>query len=291
MDISQLTDELASSHNLILHGDNLRILPHMPENSVQLIYIDPPFNTGTVQRKRQIATTRSASGSRTGFNGMRYEETVLSTMAYQDRFDDYLSYLEPRVIEARRILSNTGLLYFHIDQREVHYCKILLDTLFGRDCFLNEIIWAYDYGGRSLRRWPAKHDSILVYVKSQEQYQFDLTQSDRLPYLAPSLVSREKAERGKLPTDVWWNTIVPTNSREKTGYPTQKPVAILERIVRTSSRPGDTVLDFFAGSGTAGEAAARNGRRFIMVDSHPDAVAVMEKRLAPFSPTLMECSP
>ncbi len=290
MDIAHLTSELLSSHNLILHGDNLRILPHLGENSVQLIYIDPPFNTGSVQRKRQISTTRSASGTRTGFSGMRYEEEVISSMAYPDRFDDYLAFLAPRLQEAWRILSMTGLLYFHIDQREVHYCKILLDSIFGRDCFLNEIIWAYDYGGRSLRRWPAKHDSILVYVKSQEQYSFDLASSDRLPYMAPSLVSREKAERGKLPTDVWWNTIVPTNSREKTGYPTQKPLAILERIVHTSSHEGDTVLDFFAGSGTAGEAAARCRRRFILVDSHPEAIAVMEKRLSPHSPVFVDCT-
>ena len=290
MDISQLASELQSNHNLIVQGDNLRILPHLANDSVQLIYIDPPFNTGTTKRKRQITTTRSPSGTRTGFSGKRYSEEVISSMSYGDRFDDYLAFLEPRLLEARRILSPTGLLYFHIDQREVHYCKILLDSLFGRDCFLNEIIWAYDYGGRSRQRWPAKHDSIPGYVKSLAEYHLDLAASDRLPYLAPSLVSREKAELGKLPTDVWWHTIVPTNSKEKTGYPTQKPLAILERIVRTSSQEEDTVLDFFAGSGTAGEAAARNGRRYIMIDSHPDAIAVMVKRLGRHHPTLIDCS-
>ena len=177
------------------------------------------------------------------------------------------------------MLAPAGSLFFHIDYREVHYCKVMLDQIFGRDCFQNEVIWAYDYGARATKRWPAKHDTILWYTRDPERYTFNLGESDRIPYMAPGLVGAEKAARGKTPTDVWWHTIVSPTGKEKTGYATQKPLGILERIVRVHSNPGDLVLDFFAGSGTAGEAAARNGRAFCMVDESAEAVAVMEKRL------------
>jgi site-specific DNA-methyltransferase (adenine-specific) len=183
------------------------------------------------------------------------------------------------VREARRLLAESGTLYLHLDYREAHYAKLLLDAVFGRDCFLNEIIWAYDFGGRARDRWPAKHDTILVYVKTRGGHFFDQDAIERIPYLAPGLVTPEKAARGKLPTDVWWHTIVATSGREKTGYPNQKPEAILERIVRASSQAGDRVLDFFAGSGTTGAVAAKLGRRFVLIDSNPDAVAVMQQRL------------
>ena len=173
------------------------------------------------------------------------------------RFEDYLAFLAPRLQQARRLLTREGTLYFHIDYRESHHCKLLLDEIFGRDCFLNEIVWAYDYGARSKRRWPAKHDTILVYVKDPSAYHFDSEYVDREPYMAPGLVTPEKAARGKLPTDVWWHTIVPTNGHEKTGYPTQKPEGIIRRMVQASTRPGDWCLDFFAGSGTLGAVAAQ----------------------------------
>jgi site-specific DNA-methyltransferase (adenine-specific) len=266
--------------NRIYFGDNLPILQAMPTASVDLIYIDPPFNTGKLQGRTQIKTTRSDEGDRTGFGGRRYETVRIDTRSYADLFDDYLAFVEPRLVETYRILAPHGSLYFHIDYREVHYCKVLLDTIFGRGCFLNEIIWAYDYGGRPKNRWPPKHDNILLYVKDPANYVFNYEEIERIPYMAPGLVGPEKAARGKLPTDTWWHTIVPTNGKEKTGYPTQKPLGILRRIVQASSRPGDLVLDFFAGSGTTAAACLEFGRRFILVDDNPQAIEVMRHRFA-----------
>jgi site-specific DNA-methyltransferase (adenine-specific) len=263
----------------ILQGENLRLLPMFADESFQLIYLDPPFNTGRVQTRRTLRAVHSEDGERTGFQGRRYATKLLSQSSFRDRFEDYLSFLAPRLEHAHRLLSREGTLYFHIDYREAHHCKLLLDEIFGRDCFLNEIIWAYDYGGRSRRRWPAKHDTILVYVKDAASYFFDADAVDREPYMAPGLVSPEKAARGKLPTDVWWHTIVPTSGREKTGYPTQKPEGIVRRMVSASTRPGDWCLDFFAGSGTLGAVAAQLGRRYVMIDSSSDAVAIMRARL------------
>jgi site-specific DNA-methyltransferase (adenine-specific) len=272
--------------NRIVHADNLSALRALPDASVELIYVDPPFNTGTTQRRARIKTVQDDAGDRTGFGGRRYRtETLASTPAYADIFDDYLGFLRPRLTEAHRVLTPTGSLFFHIDPREVHYCKVLLDEIFalhggaGRACFQNEIIWAYDYGARSTKRWPAKHDNILWYTKDPANYTFNLDATDRIPYMAPGLVGADKAARGKTPTDVWWHTIVSPTGKEKTGYPTQKPLGILERIVRVHSNPGDTVLDFFAGSGTTGEAAARNNRRFLMVDQSAEACALMQTRL------------
>ncbi len=265
----------------IILADNLEVLPTLPDGSVDLVYIDPPFNTGREQRRTRLRTVRDDErGDRTGFQGKRYRSVAQGSLAFEDRFDDFLAFLEPRLVEARRLLAPTGALFFHIDYREVHYCKLLLDGLFGRASFKNEIIWAYDYGARPRRRWPAKHDNILWYARDPDRYTFNQEEIDRIPYMAPGLVGPEKAARGKTPTDVWWHTIVPTNGRERTGYPTQKPLGVLERIVKVHSRPGDLLLDFFAGSGTLGEAAARNGRSFILVDSNPEAAAVMARRLA-----------
>jgi site-specific DNA-methyltransferase (adenine-specific) len=268
--------------NRVYFAENMRVLPNLPDGSVDLIYVDPPFNTGIVQRRTRIRTTRSGTGDRTGFKGQRYRTEPLGSSQFVDAFDDYAAFIWPRMLEAHRVLADHGTLYFHIDYREVHYCKVLLDRVFGRACFLNEIIWAYDYGARARRRWPAKHDNILVYVKSPDRYTFNYADLDRIPYMAPGLVGPAKAARGKTPTDTWWQTIVSPQSREKTGYPTQKPLAILSRIIRASSNPGDLVLDFFAGSGTTGEAAAVLDRRFILVDDNPEAIAVMRRRLAPF---------
>jgi site-specific DNA-methyltransferase (adenine-specific) len=268
--------------DLILLGDNLELLPDFADESFQLVYIDPPFNTGGRQRRRTLETVASRNGDRVGFQGRRYATRLLTESSYRDSFDDYLAFLEPRLREARRLLMASGTLYFHIDYREAHYCKLLLDELFGRECFLNEIIWAYDYGARSRRRWPAKHDTILVYVKDPERYHFDAEAVDREPYMAPGLVTAEKAARGKLPTDVWWHTIVSPTGKEKTGYPTQKPEGIVRRMVLASTRTGDWCLDFFAGSGTLGAVAAKLGRRYVLIDSSPEAVAVARARLAPF---------
>jgi site-specific DNA-methyltransferase (adenine-specific) len=265
----------------IYFGDNLEVLRELPDSSVDLIYIDPPFNTGKVQTRTQISTIRDESGGdRTGFGGKRYRTVKLGTKEYKDVFDDYLVFLEPRLVEAYRLLKPDASLFFHIDYREVHYCKVLLDMVFGRDSFMNEIIWAYDYGARSKSRWPSKHDTILWYARDPAHYQFHLEECDRIAYMAPGLVGPEKAARGKTPTDTWWHTIVSPNGHEKTGYPTQKPRGILDRIVKVHSRPGDRLLDFFAGSGTFGESALEHGRDCILVDSNPEALGVMERRFA-----------
>ncbi len=279
----------SSQVNRILRSENLAALRRLPSASVQLIYIDPPFNTGTTQQRPRVKTVRDEAGDRTGFGGHRYRTEKVSPSAspsYLDTFDDYLGFLRPRLAEAIRILTPTGSLFVHIDPREVHYVKVLLDELFttpahaGRACFQNEIIWAYDYGARPTKRWPAKHDNILWYTKHPTDYTFNLNATDRIPYMAPGLVGPEKAARGKTPTDVWWHTIVSPTGKEKTGYPTQKPLGILERIVRVHSNPGDTVLDFFAGSGTTGVAAARNGRNYLLIDQSPEAVNLMKTRLS-----------
>ncbi|MEX5273250.1 site-specific DNA-methyltransferase [Kocuria sp. CPCC 205235] len=265
----------------IIQGDNLAVLSTLPDESFTVIYLDPPFNTGRAQVRR---TTKSipvadGEGDRVGFSGRSYETVMGQLRRYDDSFADYLAFLEPRLVEARRLLTHDGTLYLHLDYREVHYAKIMLDALFGRDSFLNEIIWAYDFGGKSTRKWPSKHDTILVYVKDPRKYHFDSAEVDREPYMAPGLVGPEKAARGKLPTDVWWHTIVSPTGKEKTGYPTQKPVGILRRIIAASSRPGDWVLDFFAGSGTTGAAAQLLGRKFVCVDVNPEAVEIMSERL------------
>jgi site-specific DNA-methyltransferase (adenine-specific) len=266
--------------NQVHFGDNLAFLKGMSDASVDLVYIDPPFNTGKAQRKTRTKTTSSESGDRTGFGGRRYSTEIGSSTEYSDIFDDYLGFMEPRLREAYRVLKPTGSFYLHLDYREVHYCKVLMDQIFGRECFQNEIIWAYDYGGRPKNRWPAKHDNILYYVKDPAHYTFNREEIDRIPYMAPGLVGPEKAARGKLPTDTWWQTIVPPGGRESTGYATQKPLPILRRIITASSNRGDVVLDVFAGSGTTGAAALELGRRFILVDENPQAIEVMRARFS-----------
>jgi site-specific DNA-methyltransferase (adenine-specific) len=272
----------------IILGDNLDVLRTVPDASVHLIYIDPPFNTGAPQVRTRIrAVQDEADGDRIGFAGRRYRTVRLGSRSFDDVFDDYLGFLEPRLREAHRVLRPDGSFFLHLDYREVHYVKVLLDGIFGRSSFLNEIIWAYDYGARTKRRWSAKHDNILWYAKDPERYTFHHEEIDRIPYMAPGLVGPEKAARGKTPTDVWWHTIVPTQGKERTGYPTQKPLGILTRIVKVHSSRGDLLLDFFAGSGSFGEAAARLDRDFVLVDSSPEAVALMAERLAFARPQLV----
>ena len=264
----------------VIQGDNLAVLKSMPDESVQLIYVDPPFNTGRVQSRGSSKTTRTETGNRIGFKGQRYEIVKETILSYDDEFKDYWGFLEPRLEQAWRLLNETGTLYLHLDYREAHYAKVLLDALFGRECFINEIIWAYDYGGKAKSRWPAKHDTILVYVKNPDKYYFNNESVDREPYMAPGLVTPEKVAKGKLPTDVWWHTIVSPTGKEKTGYPTQKPLGILRRVIQASSKENDLVLDFFAGSGTTGAAAAELGRNFILIDQNPESIAVIKTRFS-----------
>jgi site-specific DNA-methyltransferase (adenine-specific) len=272
-------DELRLDDDLLIAGDNAHALPRLPEQAFDVVYLDPPFNTGRSQARRTLSVKADVDGERIGFGGRRYRSQLLETLSYDDAFADYLAYLEPRIVRARELLAAHGTLYFHIDYREAHYCKLLLDEIFGRDAFLNEIIWSYDYGAKPRRRWPAKHDTILVYARTPGAHYFDPDAVEREPYMAPGLVGPEKAARGKRPTDVWFHTIVPTNGREKTGYPTQKPEGVLRRIVAASSRPSGWCLDPFAGSGTLGAVCRDLGRRFVLIDSNPVALEVMRRRL------------
>jgi site-specific DNA-methyltransferase (adenine-specific) len=277
--------------NSINLADNLDFLREVPNAAVDLIYIDPPFNTGTQQSITRLKTVRDEGGDRTGFGGNRYRTERQGSTSYLDAFEDYMAFLAPRIDEARRVLANNGSIFLHVDQHESHYCKVLLDRVFGRKSFINEIIWSYDYGGRSKKKWPTKHDTIFWYAIDPANYTFNANAIDRIPYMAPGLVGKEKAARGKVPTDVWWQTIVPTSGKERTGYPTQKPLAILERIVKVHSNPGDMVMDFFAGSGTTGVAAARNDRLFVLVDSNPEAVQVAAQRLTEYTPECVGFTP
>ena len=263
----------------IYQGDNLPILQGFEAGSFDLIYIDPPFNTGHEQRRIQIKTDRDEAGDRVGYQGHRYRTTVVGESAFSDQFDDYLGFLCPRLEEAHRLLRADGSFFLHLDYREVHYAKVILDQIFGRDCFQNEIIWAYDYGARATKRWSPKHDNILWYSRDPKEFCFNYEEIDRIPYMAPALVGAEKAARGKTPTDTWWHTIVSPTGKEKTGYPTQKPFGVLNRIVQVHSSANDRLLDFFAGSGTFGEAGGINGRDVVLIDENPEAIAVMRKRL------------
>ena len=279
MRLQSADESLRLDDDLVVVGDNAPVLDALPDRAFDLIYMDPPFNTGRAQARHTLTVSASADGDRLGFQGRRYSSTLLRTLSYDDQFGDYLAFLEPRLSRARELLAPHGTLYFHIDYREAHYCKLLLDEVFGRDAFLNELIWAYDYGAKPRRRWPAKHDTILVYVRTPGAHHFDADAVEREPYMAPGLVSAEKAARGKRPTDVWFHTIVPTNGREKTGYPTQKPEGVLRRLVAASSRPGGWCLDPFAGSGTLGAVCRQLGRRFVLIDENPIAAEVMRDRL------------
>ncbi|MGD0981391.1 MAG: DNA methyltransferase [Solirubrobacteraceae bacterium] len=276
---ADLDEPIRLDDDLVIEAEAELVLPRLPDGAFDLIYIDPPFNTGARRRARRVTAERDDAGSHRGFGGRLYRTAAVSDMAYADSFENYLAFLAPKLERARQLLAIEGTLYVHLDYREAHYVKVALDEIFGRDCFLNEIIWAYDYGGKPARRWPAKHDTILVYVRDAQRHLFDAQAVEREPYMAPGLVSAEKAARGKRPTDTWWHTIVATNGRERTGYPTQKPEGVLRRIVAASSRPGGWCLDFFAGSGTLGAVAAQLGRRYVLVDSNPEAIAVMRARL------------
>ncbi len=279
MRVQSARDPLRLDDDLVIAGDNADVLGRLPAGAFDLVYLDPPFNTGRAQTHARMRTVADPAGPRGGFGGRRYRSELLSRLSYEDAFGDYLAFLAPRLERCRELLAPHGTLYFHIDYREAHYCKLLLDELFGRDAFLNEIIWAYDYGAKPRRRWPAKHDTILVYVRTPGAHHFDAEAVDREPYMAPGLVSPEQAARGKRPTDTWFHTIVPTQGAERTGYPTQKPVGVLRRFVAASSRRGGWCLDPFAGSGTLGAVCAELGRRYVLVESHPDAVAIMRERL------------
>jgi len=280
--------------NSIILADNLDLLITLPDKSIDLIYIDPPFATQKDQkytRLKTIKTRETSKKTRKGFGNKTYETIELGTLQFKDTFTNFLLFIEPRLTQAYRILKDNGSLFVHLDYREAHYVKVLLDVIFGRQSFINEIIWNWDYGAKSKKKWSNKHNTILWYAKTPDKYTFNLENVDRIPYLAPDLVGPEKAKKGKLPTTCWWFSIVGTNSKERTGYPTQKPLTLLKRIVSVHSKPGDTVLDFFAGSGTTGEAAALLGRQFILVDEKRDAVEIAAARLAAYKPRCIGFAP
>ncbi len=264
----------------ILRGDNLPLLKKLPPGRFALVYIDPPFNTGKAQIRRTLKVVRDTRGDRVGYQGNRYRTELLKTEGYNDSFgDNYLAFLEPRLRQGYRLLKEDGSFFLHLNYREVHYAKVLMDEIFGRDCFINELIWSYDYGARSKTRWSPKHDNILWYAKNPKSYTYNYKDIKRIPYMTPDLVGAKKAAIGKTPTDVWWNSVVGTNSREKSGYPNQKPLKLLERIVLTHSNPGDECLDFFAGSGSFGEACLKHKRKVTLIDNNPAAVGAMRRRL------------
>lgn len=277
--VSKLSVEVGPPHGFAFCMDNQLLLQQIPSESIDLVYIDPPFNTGKAQRRSHLRTVRDDAGDRIGFGGKSYRTELVTSKSYDDHFDNYLEFLNPRLKEVHRILKPTGSLYFHIDYREVHYCKILLDQIFGRANFVNEIIWAYDYGARPKKRWPAKHDNILLFAKDESSMYFNSDEVERIPYMAPGLVTAEKASKGKLPTDTWWHTIVSPTGKEKTGYPTQKPLGILKRIVAASCPQRGVVLDVFSGSGTTAHAAALLNRRFVVCDRKQDAMDILQARL------------
>ena len=269
---------MTESYIEIYHKDNLEVLKNMKSNSIDLVYIDPPFNTGKIQDRKSLKTIRSNNGDRTGFKGQKYSTKIIGSKSYSDIHENFLDFLKERIIQTKRILKENGSFFLHLDYREIHYAKVMCDEIFGRQSFINEIIWAYDYGARSKTKWSTKHDNILWYSINPNNFTFRYDDIDRIPYMAPELVSADKVKRGKTPTDCWWNTIVSPNGKEKTGYPTQKPLAILNRIIKVHSNPGETVLDYFAGSGTTGIAAINNGRNAILIDKNPEAIKIMAKR-------------
>jgi len=252
----------------IMHGDNLSQLRKIKQSSIDMIYIDPPFNTGVTQK-----------------SVVKYDNVI---GMYEDSYSDYVDFLKSRLILAWHCLKPTGSILVHLDYREVHYIKVEMDKIFGRSNFMNEIIWAYDYGARQKTKWPTKHDTILWYVQDKNNYTFNYDDMDRIPYIAPGLCGKAKAARGKTPTDVWFITVCPTNGKERTGYPTQKPMKLLERLVKIHSNPGDIILDFFAGSGTTGHAALKHGRDCILIDKNEEAIRVIQRRLKEYKQVIIE---
>ena len=256
--------------NKVHLADALSFLKGLPDSSVDMVYTDPPFGTGTVQQMNRKKGTE-----------------IVSKIGYSDKFDDYVEFLRPHLVEMHRALKVTGTMYLHMDWRWVHYAKVECDKIFGYDNFLNEVIWSYNFGGRGKDKWPAKHDTILVYVKERGKHTFNWEEIDRIPYVAPELQyvgrSKEDAEKriaaGQVPTDVWSMSIVGTASKERLGYPNQKPLKLIERAIRASSNRGDTIVDPFVGSGTTAAAAHSLGRSFEVCDMNPESTNLVISRM------------
>ncbi len=258
--------------NKIACGDNLAFMSTLPDAHCELVYADPPFFTGRnhTQANGQHRVRDCWPG------GMR----------------GYLEFLRPRLEQMRRLLTPSGTLYVHLDWHAVHYVKLLLDDIFGYDHFLNEIIWSYRTGGRSTRWFARKHDTILVYARCRGRQKFNLQREGRFrtdglnydetgrPYKQTRAGRLYFHPDGPAMTDVWEIPFLSTVSLERTGYPTQKPESLLERIITAATDPGDRVGDFFCGSGTTLAVAQRLGRDWIGCDLSPKAVRLARRRLA-----------
>jgi site-specific DNA-methyltransferase (adenine-specific) len=255
--------------NVVHKGSALDLLHSIPDESIDLIYTDPPFGTGNIQ-----TMDRKKAGK------------TVSKIEYSDKYENYLDFLEPHLIQMHKVLKSTGTMYLHMDWRWVHYAKVMCDGIFGMENFLNEVVWSYNFGGRGKDRWPQKHDTILVYIKEMGKHTFNWNDIDRIPYAAPELQyvgrTKEEAEKriaeGQVPTDVWSMSIVGTASKERVGYPNQKPQKLMKRAIVASSNVGDIVLDPFGGSGSTAAAAMEANRKFITGDSSPDAIQTMRNR-------------
>lgn len=280
-------------YNRFYSGDNLGVLRGFDAGSVDLIYLDPPFNS-----KRLYVGTKGSAAAGASFKDIWTLDDVgawqtelgdsdltdyLRTIAraHSEPMMAYTIYMTLRIIELRRVLKETGALYLHCDPTASHYLKIVLDIVFGKDAFRNEIIWSYRTGGVSKKHWARKHDVILFYAKPKYQHN---PMQERI-YYDKAFFTSKVDKTGKHYADVYlrdvWEDIKPllNLSKERTGYPTQKPVALLERIITASSQEGDIVLDPFCGGGTTCEAAAKLGRRWIGIDIEPRARELLAERL------------
>jgi site-specific DNA-methyltransferase (adenine-specific) len=264
-------------------ADNLTFLATLPDSSVDLVYADPPFGT---QRTRRLASlTRAPTFEDVWDGGVR----------------GYVEWMRPRLQELHRVLRSTGSLFLHADWRASHRLRVELDELFGVECFRNEIVWHYGLGGRApANAFARKHDTILFYARSAAA-RFNPTRGDVTPAMAAKYAHQDEEGRrfmrsygrryylkgGKRHDSVWQIPAIAPGARERLGYPTQKPEALLERIVEAASDPGDLVLDPFLGSGTTAVVALRLGREFVGCDRSADAIALTRARVEAFCPGLV----
>jgi site-specific DNA-methyltransferase (adenine-specific) len=276
-------EKVSAPDNQLYLGDNLPIMEALLpeyEDRIDLIYVDPPFFTN---RKFNTRIGR-------GENSRNPSEWLLAEGYHDhwDSLDEYLSFLYSRLLIMHKLLSANGTLYLHLDWHADAYARLILDEIFGADHLLNVISWVYHGPSPIKSAFNRKHDTILVYTKSN-QYTFN-ADAVRVPYddaTIKTFASSPKAgfgkvpnlKRGKVPEDWWYFPVVARLHNERTGYPTQKPEALLKRIILASSNPGDLIADFFCGSGTTAFVAAQQGRRFISSDESPRAIHTTRSRL------------
>ena len=294
--------------NTLYTSDNLYVLLGLDSGLVDLIYLDPPFNS-----KRTYSAPVGSKAAGASFKDMwtwkDVDEHNLDSLAvshpdltkfiagageiHGKPMMAYLTYMSQRVVEMRRVLKDTGSFYLHCDPTAGHYLKIMLDGIFGKKNFIAEIIWSYAWGVRTTRRWNRKHDVILMYAKSRIfTFNYSAVMEKRREEVLRRLEfgsasATMAADRGKsgdrtmaLPTDVWYIPTLNAMSKERTGYPTQKPLDLLKRIVLASSNEGDVVMDPFCGCATTCVAAQQLGRKWIGIDVEEQARNVLIRRLS-----------